>query len=97
MNIRFADTCKLQKWQSVPGKVYAFEDPDVAPFCVAMGWAEETADEPDFPTIPETQVSVDPSTTYADGERKGLKVLDTSKKSKAQKGLVQDLVYGKGR
>lgn len=60
-----------------PGVLYGFEDPDASPYFVAAGWAEETADDP-VVLISEGEVEIDPDTTFADGEKRGQKVITSS-------------------
>ena len=74
-NCTFSGLVKHGRLAFSPGPVYAFEDPDAVPYFVAMGWATETADPADF-TIPATDIDIDPETVFADGPRKGLRVLE---------------------
>lgn len=60
-----------------PGVVYAFEDPDAAPYFVACGWAEETGADPAV-TISLGEIDIDPGTTWASGPMAGRRVLDAA-------------------
>lgn len=72
---QFGGLVKHGRAAFTPGPVYEFEDANAVPFFVAMGWATETADPADF-TIPASDVAIDPDTVFADGPKKGLKVLE---------------------
>lgn len=72
---RFGAMVKHGRAAFTPGPVYAFEDADAVPYFVAMGWATETADPADF-TIPLGEIDIDPTTVFADGPKKGLRVME---------------------
>ena len=57
-----------------PAVATSFEDPNAEEYFVAMGWAEETNEAP-VVEYPEGSVEVDPETVFADGPKKGQKVL----------------------
>ena len=74
-NCRFGGLVKHGRLAFSPGPVYGFEDPAAVAFFTAMGWATETADPADF-TIPTGDLEIDPETVFADGPRKGQRVLE---------------------
>jgi hypothetical protein len=72
--ITFKSLTKHGRLAFAPGPKYAFEDPDAAPYFLAMGWAEKAEGEPDF-VIPIGELDIDPETVFADGPNKGQRVL----------------------
>lgn len=74
-NCTFAGLVKHGRLAFSPGPVYGFEDPAAVQFFVAMGWASETTDPADF-DIPAGEITIDADTVFADGPRKGQRVLE---------------------
>lgn len=58
-----------------PGVAYGFEDVDAAPFFKACGWASDSADTPAV-IISQDELDIDPETTFADGPKRGRRVLE---------------------
>ncbi len=57
-----------------PGPVYGFEDEDAPRYFGAMMWGEPVDDEPDV-VIGLGDLEIDLETVFADGPKKGQKVL----------------------
>lgn len=53
---------------------YGFEDPDAVSYFAAMGWGKKVKGEPEV-IIGLGDVDIDPETVFADGPKKGQKVL----------------------
>lgn len=69
MNIMFNQRVKHGTCDFHPGVVYAFEDPDAAPYFLACGWAEEVDAEPAV-TFSLGELDIDPCTIFGDGPNK---------------------------
>ena len=67
-----------------PNQAIAFDDDGAEEYFVAIGWAENTDDEPIF-TYPEGSVNIDPETVFADGPKKGQLVMPHRSKTAAPK------------
>lgn len=96
-NFRFNQVVKHGRFAAIPGKVYNFEDPDADDYFELMGWGDKTTDDADYPTIPIGIVDIDPDTVYAEGERKGLRVIDKSKKDADAITVAKQTIFGKDR
>lgn len=70
-SILFNQRVKHGRLDFHPGPVYAFEDPDAAPYFIACGWANAVTDgaEPAV-VISLEEIDIDPCTIWADGANK---------------------------
>lgn len=73
--IKFKNLTKHGTLQFPPGVTFAFEDPDAAPYFIKAGFAEKSSEEPTY-VYPKTSIDVDPETIFADGPRRGQKVME---------------------
>ena len=74
MAVLFNRRFKHGKADFHPGVLYGFEDPDAAPYFIAVGVASADAGEPAV-IFAQGEVDIDPLTTFGFGENKGAPVL----------------------
>lgn len=83
MAIKFKELIRHGREQLVPGIALGFEDPDAEPYFLAVGWAEETDEEP-VRVYSQEEIDIDPLTVYGDeGPKRGQVVLTSSRKEAA--------------
>lgn len=77
MAIKFNTLTKHGKLQFVPHVAVAFADDQAEEYFVAAGWADKSSEEPHH-TFPIGTCKIDPDAVFADGAKKGRKILESN-------------------
>ena len=74
MAIEFSEAVRHGGFEFLPGIAYAFEGERVEEYFTSAGWAKKSSKSP-ARTFEAAEVSIDPATVFASGEKAGQRVL----------------------